>query len=161
MKKTVLAVLAAGAALLAAVAPVPAEVATGIVVWKASDLLARHTTMPAKVNEKKVAVEDVGKFGNHSALVAHRQGDGEAEVHDSQADIFVVQSGQATLVLGGEVVDGREIAPGEIRGPSIKGGQRYPIGKGDIAHIPARTAHQLLLPAGQAFTYFVIKVDTP
>src|SRR5687768_17721038 len=44
--------------------------------------------------------------------------------HDTQAVIFVVQSGAATLVLGGNVVDGKTTAPGETRAPSIKGGKK-------------------------------------
>jgi hypothetical protein len=32
---------------------------------------------------------------------------------------------------------------------------------GDIVHIPAKTAHQLLVAPGKVFTYFVIKVDVP
>jgi len=155
MKKMVLAVLLAGAL------PLLAAEATGIVVWPSADLKAYGKKLAPKMNEKKLALEHVGKFGNHSTLVAHRQGDGEAEVHDVQADFFVVQSGTATLVLGGEVVDGKTTAPSETRGASIKGGQRHSIGAGDIVHIPARTPHQLLMPAGQEFTYFVIKIDTP
>lgn len=113
------------------------------------------------MNEKKLALERFPTFGNHSALIAHRQADGEAEVHDTQADFFVVQAGNATLVVGSEVVDGKTISPGEVRGASIKGGERKPIGAGDIAQIPAKVPHQLLVPAGEEFTYFVIKVDTP
>jgi hypothetical protein len=64
-------------------------------------------------------------------------------------------------VVGGEVEDGKTTAPGEIRGPSIKGGARHALSPGDIVHIPARTPHQVLVPSGGRFTYFVIKVDTP
>src|SRR5687768_18411795 len=81
--------------------------------------------------------------------------------HDTQAVIFVVQSGAATLVLGGNVVDGKTTAPGETRAPSIKGGKKHSISAGDVVHIPAKVPHQLLVPTGKEFTYFVIKVDTP
>jgi mannose-6-phosphate isomerase-like protein (cupin superfamily) len=155
MKKTVLAVAMAAALPLVAAEP------TGIVVWSGSDLKGYGKKLAPKMNEKKLALEQLGKFGNHSTMIAHREADGEAEWHEVQADIFVVQSGAATLVLGGEVVDGKTTAPGEIRGPSIKNGQRHAIAAGDIVHIPARTPHQLLVPAGTQFTYFVIKVDTP
>jgi mannose-6-phosphate isomerase-like protein (cupin superfamily) len=134
---------------------------TGSVIWPAAELKAFGKKLAPKMNEKKLALEHLGTFGNHSTLVAHRQADGEAELHETQADFFVVQSGSATLVLGGEVVDGRTTAPGEIRGASIKDGQKHTIGAGDIVHIPAKTPHQVLVPAGQEFTYFVIKVDTP
>src|SRR5688572_7321977 len=148
MNKTVLAVVVASAL------PLGAAEKTGIAVWPSSDLKGYTAKLAPRVNEKKLALENLGAFGNHSTLIAHRQGDGEAELHDGQADIFVVQDGKATLVLGGEIVDGKTTAPGEIRGPSIRNGEKHAIQAGDIVHIPAKTPHQLLLPAGSKFTYF-------
>ncbi len=150
------------AALLGATVPAhAADLATGITVWKSADLKAYEKTLSPKIDAQKVAVEDVGKFSHHAALMAHREGDGEAEFHDVQADIFFVQSGEATLVLGGEVVGGKTTAPGEIRGASIKDGKRYPLAAGDVVHIPARTAHHMLVAPGKQITYFVVKIDTP
>ena len=33
-------------------------------------------------------------------MVAHREGTGEAEYHANQADIFVVQTGAASIIIG-------------------------------------------------------------
>jgi mannose-6-phosphate isomerase-like protein (cupin superfamily) len=155
MKNTVLSVL-----LLAAL-PLMAADPAGVVVWSGSELKGYGQKLAPKMNEKKLATERLATFGNHFTMIAHREADGEAELHDTQADFFVVQSGQATLVVGGEVVDGKTTAPGEVRGPSIKGGERKPLAAGDIVHIPAKVPHQVLVPAGKEFTYFLIKVDTP
>ena len=155
MKKPMLAVLVAAALPLVAAEP------AGIVVWPGADLKGYAKKLAPKMNEKKLALEQLGSFGNHSALIAHRQADGESELHESQADVFFVQDGAATLVLGGEVVGGKTTAPGEIRGTSISGGQKHALVAGDVVHIPARTPHQLLVAAGQQFTYFVVKIDTP
>ena len=155
MKKTAMAVL-----LLAAV-PLIAADPPGFVIWSGPELKGYGKKLAPKMNEKKVASERLASFGNHLAMIAHREADGEAELHETQADIFVVQGGAATLVVGGEMVDGKTTAPGEVRGPSIKGGERKTLGPGDIVHIPAKVPHQLLVPAGKEFTYFVIKVDTP
>ncbi len=144
--------------LLPALSLMAAEPA-GFVHWKASDLKAYGAKLAPKMDAKKAAAETVAKFGNHLTMVAHREGSGEAEVHDTQADFFIVQSGEATLVHGGQVQDARTTAPGEIRGPSIKGGEKTHIGPGDIIHIPAKQAHQLLLAPGVKFDYAVIKVD--
>ena len=155
MKKRVLA-----AALVTAVPLMAAEPA-GFVVWPGSELKDYGRKLAPKMNAGKVASEQLQKFGNHLAMIAHREGDGEAEVHDTQADLFVVQGGEATLVVGGEMEGGKTTAPGETRGPSIKGGDRRKIAAGDVVHIPARIPHQLLIASGQKFTYFVLKVDTP
>ena len=45
--------------------------------------------------------------GNYSFIVAHREGSGIAEYHENQADIFFVQTGEATLIYGGKLVDGK------------------------------------------------------
>jgi mannose-6-phosphate isomerase-like protein (cupin superfamily) len=155
MRTTMVAGLVLAAGLSSAAEP------AGFVVWKNADLKGYSKSLAPKINAGKVATERLATFGNHFAMVAHREGDGEAELHETQADIFVVQSGAATLVVGGEMVDGKTTAPGEVRAPSIKGGERKPLGVGDIVHIPAKVPHQLLLRSGTEFTYFVVKVDTP
>jgi mannose-6-phosphate isomerase-like protein (cupin superfamily) len=153
VKKTVMAVA------LVLAGPVMAADPPGFVLWKGSDLKAYGQKLAPKMNEKKLALETFPAVGNYSALVAHRQADGESELHDRHADVFVVQAGTATLVVGGEIVGGKTTAPGEIRGTSIKGGEKKPLQAGDIAHIPAKTPHQLLVPSGQEFTYFVVKIS--
>jgi mannose-6-phosphate isomerase-like protein (cupin superfamily) len=83
---------------------------------------------------------------------------GEAEYHATQADVFIVQSGEATLVVGDELIDGKTSAPNEMRAASIKGGTEKKLAAGDVATTPAKTAHQLKLEAGKEFTYFYVKV---
>ena len=142
--------------------PLMAAPEKGVVsVWTAADLKAQGQKLAQKMNEQKVASERLANFGNHLTMIAHREADGTAEIHETQADVFFVHSGTATLVFGGEVPDAKTTAPGELRGPTIKGGERKPLGPGDVVHIPARIPHQLLVPAGKEFTYFVVKVDTP
>jgi mannose-6-phosphate isomerase-like protein (cupin superfamily) len=155
VKKTALAVVLLAAPLLARADP------PGFVIWKDADLKGYGRKLAPRMSEKKVASEQLASFGNHLAMIAHREADGEAELHETQADIFVVQHGAATLVVGGELVDGKTTAKGEVRAPSINGGLRKPIGPGDVVHIPAKVPHQLLIPTGKEFTYFVVKVDTP
>jgi mannose-6-phosphate isomerase-like protein (cupin superfamily) len=152
--------IALGVGLLLA-APLGAAEPEGFVIWPAAELKNYGKKLAPKMNAGKVASETLSNWGNHLAMIAHREGDGEAELHEKQADVFFVQSGEATLVIGGEVQGGRTTAPGELRGPSIKGGEKRPLGAGDVAHIPAKVAHQLLIAPGKHFTYFVIKVDAP
>jgi mannose-6-phosphate isomerase-like protein (cupin superfamily) len=146
---------------LLAATPLLAAGPEGFVVWPRAELAGYGRKLAPKMNAGKVAVEQLASFGNHLTMIAHREGDGEAELHEKQVDVFVVQAGEATLVVGGEVEGGRTTAPGEVRGPSIKGGVRRAIAAGDIVHIPARTPHRLLVAPGNAFTYFVVKVDVP
>ena len=151
MKPLALAVLLAGFAVSAGDPP-------GFYLWKAADLKGFSKSLAPKVNDKKVATQQIANLGNYSFMVAHREGSGEAEYHATQADIFVVQTGAATLVIGGELVDGKTTDPNEMRAPSIKGGTDKKLAAGDIVTIPAKVAHQVKLDAGKEFTYFVVKV---
>ena len=152
-----IAVLAAlGAALVLAADP------PGFMHWRAADLKGLEQKLVGKLDPKsKAASEPLGKFPNHLFTLAHREASGEAEIHETQADIFVVQSGEAKLVIGGKLTGARTTAPGEVRGSSIEGGREMKVAVGDIVHIPAKVPHQLLVEAGEQFTYFVVKVDTP
>ncbi len=105
------------------------------------------------------ASQDLVRYGNHYTMLAFRGATGSSELHEHEADIFVVESGQATLVTGGKMVNPHTTKAGEIRGSSIAGGERHNLGAGDIVHIPAGTPHQLLVQSSKPFTYFVIKVS--
>jgi mannose-6-phosphate isomerase-like protein (cupin superfamily) len=95
---------------------------------------------------------------NDSTQLAFRDRDGQAEVHQRFADVFVVLDGDANLVSGGTVVGPHMVGPGEIRGVSVQEGSRKALHKGDIVHIPAGIPHQVLMNAGETFTYLVVKV---
>jgi mannose-6-phosphate isomerase-like protein (cupin superfamily) len=69
-----------------------------------------------------------------------------------------VQSGTATLLVGGAMVGGETTAPHEKRNGTIQGGIKRKISAGDIVRIPARTPHQVLLDGSSEVTYLVIKV---
>jgi mannose-6-phosphate isomerase-like protein (cupin superfamily) len=100
------------------------------------------------------------KFENHGLSVSHRDKSGIPEMHEKQTDIFVVQSGEATLLVGGAIVGTKTEGPGEIRGSSINGGTRQKLTAGDVVRIPAKMPHQFFLDSGKQITYFVVKVDS-
>jgi mannose-6-phosphate isomerase-like protein (cupin superfamily) len=139
--------------------PIFAAGPSGFVVWKAGDLKAKDKELAGKMSDKKVASETLATFGNHLTMLAHREGDGEVEVHDKMADVFVIQSGEATLVLGGTVVGAHSGGPGETRGTSITGGEKKTLGVGDAVHISAKVPHQMLVAPGKKVMYFVVKVE--
>jgi mannose-6-phosphate isomerase-like protein (cupin superfamily) len=93
-----------------------------------------------------------------SAFVAFRNGSGEAELHVKQADLLLIRSGSGTVLVGGEMIEGKPTAPDEVRGKSISGGTRYPVAAGDTLYIPANTVHQFVMEPGQSFTAMVIKI---
>jgi mannose-6-phosphate isomerase-like protein (cupin superfamily) len=132
---------------------------TGFGQWKGAELKSYDKKLAPKIDAQKIGSASLANYGNHNLMVIHREGSGQAEYHEKQADLFIVQSGEATLVVGGTVVDPKTTEPNEIRGPSIKDGVSKHLGPGDVVHIAAKTPHQLMLDAGKQITYAVMKVN--
>jgi glc operon protein GlcG len=120
---------------------------------------------PAPVNyfeKEKVA----SAFAQGSVLFAgdrymvhasNRKTPGQAEVHLKDADIIYVLQGEATLVTGGTVVEGKPSAADEVRGSEIQGGETRRISEGDVVIVPAGTPHWFKEVPGEVL-YFVVKV---
>jgi mannose-6-phosphate isomerase-like protein (cupin superfamily) len=92
-------------------------------------------------------------------LAGRRDKPGQSEVHARDTDIFIVIGGRATIVLGGELVDGKETSPGEQRGSAIKGGTDYLLEKGVVLTVPRGTPHWVRETA-PGFEYYVVKSIT-
>ncbi len=138
------------AAVVAGAAPANVDVYSASEIRQMGQKLAQKGTL--------FASEDLVRYGNHYTMLALREKTGASEVHEHEADVFIIESGQATLVTGGKLVDPHTTKAGEIRGTSITGGERHHLGAGDVVHIPAGTPHQLLVEGREPFTYFVVKV---
>jgi glc operon protein GlcG len=87
---------------------------------------------------------------------SRRDKPGIAEVHAKDADIIYFLEGEATLVTGGTVTEPKTIAPDEIRGSEIKGGETRVIKKGDVVIVPAGTPHWFREVKGPVL-YYVVK----
>jgi len=128
--------------------------------WTAASLKEMATAQhgEAASDAHHVSTRRLSDFPNDLFLLAHREADGVVEWHENQADVFFVQSGSATLVVGGTMVGGEITEPHEKRNGKIEGGAKEKLSAGDIVRIPAQVPHQLLLDGSPQFTYFVIKV---
>ena len=147
MKTVLFAMLALSASMTAA----------DVDIYSPSELQA----MTGKLSQKQApfSSQALSKYGTtHYTMLAHREATGSSEVHEKEADVFVITSGSATLLYGGKLVKPHTEKPGELRGTSISGGEKQKVEQGAIIHIPAGVPHQLVLEKGQPITYFVVKV---
>lgn len=128
--------------------------------WTAASLaqMAHELKTEAAGNPHHIATRRLADFPNDLFMLSHREVDGVVEWHETQADIFLVQSGTATLIVGGTMVGGDTIEPHEKRNGKIEGGTRKQLSAGDVVRIPPKVPHQILLDGAKEFTYFVIKV---
>jgi uncharacterized protein GlcG (DUF336 family) len=87
-----------------------------------------------------------------------RTAPGEVEFHDLVSDIMYVIEGNATVVTGGEMIDSREVGPGELRAQAIEGGTTRELEEGDVLAIPNGVPHQFV-EVSNPFLYYVVKVQ--
>ncbi len=138
--------------------PLVAADPKGFAYWSSAELKGLQQKLAPKKDGVKFASQQLARYGNHYTMVAHREGNGQAELHKTDADLFVVETGNATLVVGGKILSSRDSAANEVRGSGIEGGTKHALAAGDIVHIPANTPHQLQIEPGNEFTYFTLKV---
>ena len=128
--------------------------------WTAEQFAARAAAL-RKNMKNGLAGETLGTWGNHLLLKTRREASsGQAELHEKIADVIVIQSGQAAIVIGGKIINGQTTAANEIRGTAIEGGEKQSLKAGDVVHIAAKVPHQMLLEPGQTLDYIVLKVDS-
>ena len=129
----------------------------GFAMWKASELEQRDAALSTRVGRDHSARETLADYGNpagaHRFRFIHRDTDGIPEIHDDIIDVVFVQSGAGTLLVGGEMLNRTG-----GRGTGISGGMRYPLGPGDMIHIPRETPHSYLVPEGGHITYVLVRV---
>ncbi|MGH6631555.1 MAG: heme-binding protein [Burkholderiales bacterium] len=94
---------------------------------------------------------------NYMVHASHRDKPGVAEIHTLDTDIVYVLEGTATLVTGGKAVEPKTIAPNEIRGNYIEGGETRKLAPGDVVIIPNPVPHWFK-EVSSPFDYYVVKV---
>ena len=115
--------------------------------------------MSAEVDAMRASGDTGGVLVNDpdfKVLAGRRDKPGQSEIHARETDIFIVIGGRATIVLGGELVDGKETSPGELRGSAIKGGKDYLLEQGVVLTVPRGTPHWVRETA-PGFRYYVVK----
>jgi glc operon protein GlcG len=98
-----------------------------------------------------------GTNRNYMVHTSRREQPGQAEIHMLDTDIIYVMDGTATIVTGGTAIEAKEIAPNEIRGSRIDGGDTRQLVKGDALIVPNGTPHWFK-EVGGTFLYYTIKV---
>ena len=120
---------------------------------KASELLLK-----ARAAQTGVAFETLLTRPESNIQMAVRVKSGQGEWHHDDADILIGVEGTAQIVTGGEIVNGKDTAPGEIRGDGVRGGTTKVFKPGDYVRIEPGVAHQFLLAPGTTIRYMAVKV---
>jgi glc operon protein GlcG len=121
-------------------------------------LTAATATFVARKDVDAAFAKDgtLAETAGYKVNASRRDAPGQAEIHTRATDVIYVVEGSATFVTGGRTVDPKEIAPNEIRGRAIEGGEAHQISKGDVVVVPAGLPHWFKEVRGP-FLYFVCK----
>jgi mannose-6-phosphate isomerase-like protein (cupin superfamily) len=93
-------------------------------------------------------------------VLAQRREAGQVEYHDHTNHVFVMVEGEATLVVGGTMVDPKRTAPDQMRAPSLDGGTIYHLSKGDVITIPAKTPHWFKEVPTKTVAYYAVNIES-
>lgn len=131
----------------------------GPVVVKTKQQIAdiEKTLIAGDGNKNEDIVAAAGRQTRVAVFHDEKRVDDLHEVHDGSDDIYYVLSGEATLMLGGSLIDPNEISPGEWRAKTATGGTIYKIRKGDVVFVPRGTPHQRTA-TGKGFSMILIKI---
>ena len=135
------------------------EAPPGFVLWTPERLATTIERLDRELGETRLVFEAYGNYERHSVYLVLRGKTSPAELHETEADLYVVRRGRATLVVGRELVDAEKRPRKQQRGSSVRGGYRREIGPGDVIHIPVGVPHQLILPEGESFLYDLTKFN--
>ena len=93
-------------------------------------------------------------------VLAQRREAGPVEYHDHTNHVFVMVEGEATLVVGGSMVDPKRTASDQMRAPSLEGGTTYHLSKGDVITIPAKTPHWFKEVPTKTVAYYAVNIES-
>src|SRR5438309_5078402 len=122
---------------------------------KPTVLFFDKTQVSASFSKGAVLLDGTNR--NYMVHTSRRDQPGQAEIHALDTDIIYVMEGTATFVTGGTAVEAKEIAPNEIRGLRIDGGDTRQLVKGDVIIVPNGVPHWFKAVGG-TFLYYTIKV---
>ncbi len=134
----------------------PSTTENKIVVLRAAD--SEKATKELKAGERK---DFLTEKGLHSQFWVESKADkiDEAEVHDASDDYHIILEGETTYIIGGKLVEPKELKnrPGEWRSMKVEGGERITVKKGDVLFVPRGMVHQRD-STGKSVKYQIIKI---
>jgi mannose-6-phosphate isomerase-like protein (cupin superfamily) len=93
-------------------------------------------------------------------VLAQRREAGPAEYHEKTNHVFIMEEGEATLIVGGTPVDAKRTAADQMRAPSTNGGTTYHMKHGDVITIPAKTWHWFKEVPSKTVAYYAVNIDS-
>jgi mannose-6-phosphate isomerase-like protein (cupin superfamily) len=104
-----------------------------------SDLIEKAKS-ERKPNQPNV-LEPILELSGYDGHLEYRASVGNAARHETEAELFYVIDGSATLNTGGKLVNEKRTDAANFNGSAIEGGTKRNIAKGDWILVPQNTPH--------------------
>jgi len=91
--------------------------------------------------DQPLFAQPILQLAPYTASLEYRGAVGPAAVHETEAEMFYVIDGSATMVTGGKLVNEKRTNAENLTGTAIEGGSARPVAKGDFIIVPEKTPH--------------------
>jgi len=136
-------VLAAIVMSSSAVAQQPAApaAAAGKTMVSSADVAALIAKAKAERKDQPIIAQSLLQLAPYNVSLEYRASVGAAAVHETEAELFYVVDGSATLVTGGKLTAEKRTNAENLTGTGIEGGESRHVAKGDFVMVPDHTPH--------------------
>jgi mannose-6-phosphate isomerase-like protein (cupin superfamily) len=88
-----------------------------------------------------IVAQSLLQLAPYNVSLEYRASVGNAAVHETEAELFYVVDGSATLVTGGKLTEEKRTNAENLSGTGIQGGESRKVAKGDFVMVPEKTPH--------------------
>jgi mannose-6-phosphate isomerase-like protein (cupin superfamily) len=123
-------------------APQAASAATSRTMVSAADVTAMIAK--AKTDRKDnqaLLAQSMIQLAPYNVSLEYRAAVANAAVHETEAELFYVVDGSATLVTGGKLTNENRTNGANLTGSGVEGGVSRRVAKGDFIMVPEGTPH--------------------
>jgi mannose-6-phosphate isomerase-like protein (cupin superfamily) len=112
-------------------------------------------------NDQPLVTGRILSLAPYNANLEYRASVGPAAIHETEAEVFYVIDGSATMVTGGKLVEEKRTNPANLSGTGIEGGTPRNVAKGDFIMVPEGTAHWFSAIGPQPLVLMTLHVPHP
>jgi len=122
--------------------PAPAAAAASRTMVSASDVTALIAKAKAERKDNQALLaQSMIQLAPYNVSLEYRAAVANAAVHETEAELFYVIDGSATLVTGGKLTNESRTNAANLSGSGIEGGVSRRVAKGDFIMVPEGVPH--------------------
>jgi mannose-6-phosphate isomerase-like protein (cupin superfamily) len=119
----------------------PPSAASSRTMVSAADVTAMIAKAKSERKDQALLAQSMIQLAPYNVSLEYRAAVGNAAVHETEAEMFYVIDGSATLVTGGKLTKESRTNPANLTGSGIEGGVTRKVAKGDFIMVPEGTPH--------------------